>query len=122
MADVRLDIREGAFATRKNGAIIVPGKPDESLLIKRISSDNAGYRMPPAFAHKTLTAEQKDILRRWVEQGAPWKEHWAFIAPVRPAAARGEGCRVGQNPIDRFILAKLEANGLPPAPEADAAP
>src|SRR5205807_1571019 len=68
MADVRLDIREGAFATRKNGTIIVPGKPEESLLIKRISSDDPAYRMPPVFAHKTLTQTQKDILRRWVAE------------------------------------------------------
>src|SRR5258708_28890777 len=58
MADVRLDIREGAFATRKNGTIVVPGKPDESLLIKRVFSDNASYRMPPPFAHKILSAEE----------------------------------------------------------------
>ena len=119
MADVRLDIREGAFATRKNGVVVVPGKPDESLLIKRIFSDNAGYRMPPAFAHKTLTAEQKDILRRWVEQGAPWKDHWAFIAPVRPALPAVKDADWSRTPVDRFILAKLEANNLEPAPEAD---
>lgn len=119
MADVRLDIREGAFATRKNGVIIVPGKPEESLLIKRITSDNAGYRMPPPFAHKTLTADQKNTLRRWVEQGAPWTEHWAFIAPLRPPLPAVKDAGWVRNPIDRFILAKLEANRLPPAPEAD---
>ena len=83
MADLRLDIREGAFATRKDGTVIVAGKPDESLLIKRVLSDNASYRMPPPLAHKTLTQEQKDILRRWVEQGATWNDHWAFVAPAK---------------------------------------
>lgn len=119
MADLRLDIREGAFATRKDGVVIVPGKPDESLLIKRVLSDKAGYRMPPPFAHKTLTQEQKDILRRWVEQGAPWKDHWAFVAPVKPAVPSVKDAEWVNNPIDAFVLAKLEAAGLQPAPEAD---
>ena len=75
--------------------------------------------MPPAFAHKTLTAEQKDILRRWVAEGAHWKDHWAFIAPVRSPAPPVKDAAWARNPIDKFILAKLEANGLQPAPEAD---
>ncbi len=119
MADVRLDIHDGAFATRKNGTIIVPGKPEESLLIKRILSDDANYRMPPAFSHKTLTAEQKDILRRWVKEGANWKDHWSFIAPTRPALPAVKDTAWVRNPVDNFILAKLEAANLAPAPEAD---
>ena len=97
----------------------MPGKPDESLLIKRVSSNNIGYRMPPAFSHKTLTQEQKDILRRWVEQGAPWKDHWAFVAPAGPPLPSVKDVRWVKNPIDRFVLAKLEANWAEPAPEAD---
>jgi hypothetical protein len=119
MADVRLDIHDGAFATRKNGTIIVPGKPEESLLIKRILSEDANYRMPPAFSHKTLTAEQKDILRRWVKEGANWKDHWSFIAPTRPALPAVKDTAWVRNPVDNFILAKLEASNLTPAPEAD---
>jgi hypothetical protein len=119
MADVRLDIREGVFATRKNGMIVVPGKPDESLLIKRVFSDDAKYRMPPVFAHKTLSDEQKSILRRWVEQGAAWKEHWAFIAPVRPPLPTVSDINWVRGPVDNFILAKLDASHLQPAPEAD---
>ena len=119
MANLRLDIREGAFETRKNGSVIVAGKPDESLLIKRIFSDDASYRMPPVFAHKTLTAEQKNTLRRWIEQGAQWKDHWAFIAPVRPPLPAVKDAAWVRNPIDNFILAKLEANQLQPAEEAD---
>ncbi|HEX4227701.1 MAG TPA: DUF1553 domain-containing protein [Bryobacteraceae bacterium] len=118
MADVRLDIREGAFAKRKDGVIVVPGKPDDSLMIKRIMSTNPGYRMPPTFSHRSLTAEQKEILRRWVEEGAPWKDHWAFVAPVRPPLPAVKDASWVRNPIDAFILAKLEANGLEPAPEA----
>jgi hypothetical protein len=116
---VRLDTRDGAFATRKNGIIIVPGKPEESLLIKRVLSDDAAYRMPPAFAHKTLTGEQKDVLRRWVEQGAQWKDHWAFVVPTTPPLPPVTDNKWVRNPIDSFILSKLEMNHLRPAPEAD---
>jgi len=119
MVDLRLDIREGALAARKNGTPIVPGKPDESLLIKRIYSDNPAFRMPPVFAHKTLTQEQKDTLRRWIEQGAPWTQHWAFVPPKKSAPPEVKAAAWARNDIDRFILAKLEANSLAPAPEAD---
>jgi hypothetical protein len=119
MAGLRLDVREGAFEVRKSGTVIVPGKPDESLLIKRIFSPDAGYRMPPVFAHKTLTADQKNTLRLWIEQGAQWKDHWAFVAPVRPPLPPVKDAGWVRNPIDAFILAKLEANQLKPAEEAD---
>ena len=119
MVDLRLDIREGAFATRKNGSPIVPGKPDESLLIKRIYSDNPGFRMPPVFSHKTLTQEEKDTLRRWIEQGAKWSQHWAFVPPQKSTLPQVKDASWPSNDIDRFILAKVEANGLEPAPEAD---
>src|SRR4051812_20221613 len=119
MVDLRLDIQEGAFAARKNGTPIVPGKPDESLLIKRIYSDSPAFRMPPVFSHKTLTQEQKDTLRRWIEQGAQWTQHWAFVPPKKAAPPEVKMTAWPRNDIDRFILAKLEANGLTPAPEAD---
>ncbi len=119
MVDLRLDIQEGAFAPRKNGTPIVPGKPDESLLIKRIYSDNPAFRMPPVFAHKTLTQDQKDTLRRWIEQGAKWTQHWAFVPPKKTAPPEVKLGEWPRNDVDRFILAKLEGNGLSPAPEAD---
>ncbi|MBV8898030.1 MAG: DUF1549 domain-containing protein, partial [Acidobacteriaceae bacterium] len=119
MADLRLDTHEGALAERKNGHAVVPGKPDESLLIKRIYSDNPGFRMPPVFAHKTLTQEQKDSLRRWIEQGAKWSQHWAFVAPKASDPPPVKYARWPRNQIDNFILAKIEANGLEPGPEAD---
>jgi len=119
MANLRLDIQEGAFAARKNGTPVVPGKPDESLLIKRIYSDDPGFRMPPVFSHRTLTQDEKDTLRRWIQEGATWKQHWAFVAPVKPALPEVKRTAWPRNEIDRFILAKIEANGLAPAPEAD---
>ena len=119
MAELRLDMKDGAMAARKNGVPILPGKPDESLLIKRIFSDDPGYRMPPVFSHKTLSTEQKDILRKWIEQGAPWKEHWSFIPPSRAALPEVKDATWARTPIDRFLLARMENEGLTPNPEAD---
>jgi len=119
MADLRLDTREGAFAARENGTSIVPGNPQASLVYQRITEADVARRMPPESSHKTLTAEQKEILKRWIEQGAPWKEHWSFSAPVRPELPTAKAKTWFRNSIDRFILAKLEALGLEPAPEAD---
>lgn len=119
MAGLRLDIREGAFAARKNGTPVVASKPDESLLIKRIYSNDPGFRMPPVFSHKTLTDAEKDTLRRWIEQGAKWSQHWAFVPPKKSAPPEVKNAAWPRNEIDRFILAKIEANNLEPAPEAD---
>jgi Protein of unknown function (DUF1553)/Protein of unknown function (DUF1549)/Concanavalin A-like lectin/glucanases superfamily/Planctomycete cytochrome C len=119
LLDLRLDTKEGAFGHRKNGTPIVPGKPEESLVYQRITAPTPARRMPPEYAHKTLTAKQIEIIGRWIQEGATWKEHWAFVAPVRtepPAVHVKEWVR---NPIDQFILARLEAAGLAPAPEAD---
>ena len=119
MVGLRLDTKEGAMGMRKNGAPIVPGKPDESLAIKRIFAEKADMRMPPVSSHRSLTPEQKETLRRWIEQGAPWKEQWAFITPVRPRLPAIKAKQWPRNPIDQFVLAKLEGKGLAPAPEAD---
>ncbi len=114
-ADLRLDIREVAV----KAAAIVPGRPDESEAIRRIFSDDPDERMPPPASHKVLSAQQKELIRRWVAEGAEYQPHWAFIPPKRPPlpAVKHEGwCR---NPIDRFVLARLEEEGLSPNPEAD---
>jgi len=119
MVDLRLDTKEGAFGQRKNGTPIVPGKREESLLYQRITAPTPARRMPPEYSHKKLTAEQIEIIGRWIQEGATWKEHWAFVAPVRtepPAVHAKEWVR---NPIDQFILARLETAGVQPAPEAD---
>jgi hypothetical protein len=119
MADLRLDTREGLSSTRPAGKVVTPGDPKSSLLYQRISHENAAMRMPPAFSHKTLTEQQKATLRRWIEQGAPWKEHWAFQAPVRPALPKVKAAAWPHNPIDNFVLAKLETAGIAPNAEAD---
>ena len=114
-ADLRLDRREAAI---EMGAI-TPGDPADSELITRINSTNSKEVMPPRSLHKTLTTAQKQILERWIKAGAEYQLHWSLIAPSRPALPRVKDEAWVRNPIDRFILAKLEENGLRPAPEAD---
>ncbi len=119
MAGLRLDLKEEALAARKNGAAIVPGNPAASQLYLRIVEADAARRMPPAASHKEVTKAQAGTLRRWIEQGAKWEEHWAFQTPRRPVLPPVRQADWTRNAIDRFVLARLEAEGLTPAPEAD---
>jgi hypothetical protein len=121
-ADLRLDVRDGATVDLGGYAAIVPGKPDESALLKRVSSHDPDEMMPPPASKKPhLTDEQIAILRRWIEQGAVYEGHWAFLplASSEPPAVKNTAWP--SNPIDRFILARLEAEGIAPSPEAEAA-
>jgi mono/diheme cytochrome c family protein len=111
-AGLRLDDAASAYAQA-----IVPGKPEESEIIKRITSADPSYRMPPASLHKQLSAGDIATLRAWIEQGAEYKPHWSFIAPIKPAPHQVSG-RVA-NPIDQFVLARLAKEGLKPSPDAD---
>ena len=110
------DTKEGAFA--KPG-VIEPGNAAESLLIEMITHPDPTERMPPADSGHALTDRQIELLRRWIDEGAKWDTHWAFTAPVRaePPAVRQTGW--GRNPIDQFILSRLEREGLKPSAEAD---
>jgi hypothetical protein len=120
---LRLDTREGAFADVGGGPVIVPGKPDESELIARIGSDDPDERMPPPGSGKSLTEAQVGALRRWVEQGAVWEGHWAYLPLTRPEAPDVSAAVAPpgfvSDDVDRFILARLAARGLAPSPEAD---
>src|SRR5580704_8869542 len=98
---------------------IVPGKPESSELIRRITSDDATERMPPKNSGKTLSKAEIELLRRWISEGAEWQKHWSFVRPVRPAEPAVKDSHWAQSPIDRFVLARLEANGLKPSPEAN---
>ena len=116
---LRLDTEEGAFAERPNGHPIVKGDAEASLVYQRITHANSRLRMPPADTNKTLSDEQIGILQRWIDEGASWDQHWAFksiVRPESPAVAAGDWAR---SPLDRFVLARLDAEGLSPAPEAD---
>ena len=119
MAGLRMDTREGAFTQRENGAAIVAGDFEKSLLYKRVKHSNEMLRMPPAYSKKELTEEQIDILKRWIAEGASWDQHWSFRPLNRPAEPEVENAAWARNPIDRFVLARLEGEGLSPAPEAD---
>src|SRR5215471_11347949 len=107
-AGLRLDLRDSALKARPNGTPIVPGRSADSLLYQRISDADASFRMPPSDSRKQLTAAQVALLKRWIDGGAPWKEHWAFQAPVKPRPPSVNTPTWVRNPIDRFILAKLE--------------
>ncbi|MGQ0637067.1 MAG: PSD1 and planctomycete cytochrome C domain-containing protein [Planctomycetaceae bacterium] len=119
-AGLRLDLRESATKDLESGQVAInPGKPEESELFLRISSENADERMPPKSTGHVLSAEQIEMLRRWIESGAQYSEHWSFTKPVRPSLPDVQQVGWPRNPIDYFVLARLEAAGLSPLPEAD---
>ncbi|MCA9213047.1 MAG: PSD1 domain-containing protein [Planctomycetales bacterium] len=114
-ADLRLDLQE---SVANHDGLIQKGKPDESELIRRITSDDPEVRMPPADSGKSLTADQIDHLKQWVASGAEWDTHWAFEKPVKPAIPNIDHPSI-QNDIDLFTLSKIQAANLEPSPEAD---
>jgi hypothetical protein len=118
-AKLRLDTREGALAKRKHGAAIVPGKSSASALVERITADDESMLMPPPKTGKRLKPDQIALLTRWIDQGATWGTHWAWVPPRRPALPKVADGSWPRNPIDYFILARLEAEGLKPSPEVN---
>ena len=119
MAGLRLDVEEAVFAQRPNGTPIVPGDAEASLLYQRITHEQSALRMPPEYSHKSLEAEDIAKIKEWIEAGATWSEHWAYTTLERPEPPTVKAGDWAKNPIDRFILARLEDAGLEPAPEAD---
>ncbi len=114
-ADLRLDRRDDAVES----TAIVPGDPDSSAMLDRIFSDDPDEVMPPPSVKKPLTAEQKDLLRQWIADGAEYEPHWSFMPPSRPPVPTVHRTDWIRNPIDAFVLARLESEGLTPADEAD---
>ena len=121
VANLRLDTEEGLFADRGSYRIVSPGDPAKSRLLARISAATPASRMPPPQAGTTLTEAQIATVRKWIEQGAKWERHWAFVPPQRPAMPAVRNEKWARNPIDRLVLARLEREGLKPSPEADRA-
>lgn len=120
-AGLRLDQRESALRPARSGAIAIrPGKSKESELIRRIFAVEETERMPPPRG-KALTAAQKEMLRRWIDEGAEYQQHWAFVKPVRPSVPKVQNTAWVRNDIDAFVLARLEKAGLTPSPRADRA-
>ncbi|MGH9160470.1 MAG: PSD1 and planctomycete cytochrome C domain-containing protein [Vicinamibacteraceae bacterium] len=116
-ADFSLLFPDEALKPSKSGKPpIVPGDPDESLLVKRIEATDPSERMP--LDHPALGPEKIDLLRRWIEQGATFEPHWAFVAPKRPSVPEPKEAAWAKTPIDRFVLARLEGEGIRPAQEA----
>ena len=128
---LRLDMAEGPFADRGEfgGPVIIPGDSEESPLIHRVSASDALVRMPyrlglstpvmPGTDEDALSPDQIETLRLWIDQGAEWQSHWAFIPPERAPAPPVADSEWVRNPIDRFVRARLEQEGWSPAPEAD---
>ena len=113
--ELRLDTPEGAFKKKRRGkSPIVAGKPDESEAWLRIITKDEDDVMPPPDSHKQLTLEEKSILRQWIQEGAEYQRHWAFVAPVKAEVPGGEGLE-----IDRFVGARLTKEGMGFSPEAD---
>lgn len=118
-AELRLDTRDGALAERHGRRAIVPGSLKDSSVWERITSTDPDLRMPPADSGKELTAAEIALLKRWIEQGADWSEHWAYVPPekVDPPAVADPQWSV--HPVDAFIAARLAEAGRRPSPEAD---
>lgn len=121
-ADLRLDIESEAYAALKKNPgfhAIVPGKPEKSELVRRIFSTDPTVMMPPPESNLSLSDIEKDLLKRWVQQGGKYKKHWAFILPVKakiPDPSKKDWVR---NEIDNFVLARMDQKGFSPSPEAD---
>ncbi|MCX6930007.1 MAG: DUF1549 domain-containing protein, partial [Verrucomicrobia bacterium] len=121
-AKLRFDIRLEALKPAKSGnPAIIPGSPEKSEMVARITAEDPDDRMPPIKTGRKLSPAQIELLRNWIAQGAPFATHWAYVKPVRPALPAVRHPEWALNPIDRFILARLEQEGLGPSAPADRA-
>ncbi len=121
-AGLRLDTREGLFAALEYSEashVVLPGKPEESELFLRVSSQSDWTRMPPLDSKLTLTADEIELLRRWIEQGADWKEHWSLLPPEKAPLPEVQENDWVKNEIDHFVLDRLQRERFQPAAEAD---
>src|SRR5438552_56451 len=116
---LRLDTREGAFRVKDGKTVIVPGKSVESELFRRITAKDPDDLMPPPESNRQLTARQINLIHQWIDEGARWGSHWAFNPIQAPRPPRVQNTHWPVNDIDRFVLARLEQEGLAPSPEAD---
>ncbi|MEZ6122347.1 MAG: PSD1 and planctomycete cytochrome C domain-containing protein [Planctomycetaceae bacterium] len=118
--EIRLDVRDELLKVGDSGrAVLVPGKPQESELIRRIRSDDDSEVMPPPASKKMLSREERDLLTRWVSEGADFETHWSFVPPRRPELPHVRRSEWPRNAIDAFVLAQQEAHDLQPSPPAD---
>ncbi len=118
-ADLRLDTAEAATADRGGYQAIVPGDAEASAIIERMVTDDADLRMPPADSGLAVTAAQIALVRRWIDDGAEYQPHWSFRPIVRPDLPKTQANDWVRNPIDAFVLSRLQTAGIQPSPEAD---
>lgn len=117
--ELRLDDPASAHALRDGSAAIVPGAAAESLLFQRITAGDESIRMPPADEPRQLTADELALLRRWIAEGGSYQVHWAFESPTRPPLPPTQQRQWVRNPVDRFVLSRLESSQLQSSPAAD---
>lgn len=119
-ADLRLDIREDATRDRDGEFVIKPGDAAASTILDRLTTKDADLLMPPPDSHRAaLTSEEVDKVKRWIAEGANWSTHWAFTNPKRSSIPKLSGNPLVYNPIDSFVIAKLQKEGLKPSPQTD---
>jgi hypothetical protein len=116
---LRFDNESGATQDLGGRFAIVPGDTAKSEIIRRITAENPAMRMPPVYSPYRLSEAEIGMIRRWIEQGAKWEKHWAFIPPKRAPVPEVQDRAQVRNPIDNFVFARLERDGLKPSPEAD---
>ena len=119
-AGLRLDVRTEAIKPMESGAVpIAPNHQEKSEVVRRIFTADEDDLMPPPKSHKVLTDEQRNLLKHWIHEGAPYAQHWAFVAPIKPNVPAVKRADWPRNPVDYFILKRLEKEGLTPSPEAE---
>ncbi len=118
-AELRLDRRDDALADRDGTSAVVPGSPQKSELVRRILSRDPDERMPPPDSNRVLAEDERQLLIRWIRQGAEYTRHWAFVPPVRPAIPNAGRVELGVNPIDLFVWQRQEREGLVASPPAE---
>jgi hypothetical protein len=115
---LRLDTADGAYGDQGGHAAVVPGSPEKSVLLQRVLSTDPDAVMPPPATGKQLSERDRDLLRQWIAEGAQYAPHWSYVKPVRPEIPQVKQPDWARNEIDRFLLARMEREGLQPAPEA----
>lgn len=119
-AGLRLDTELGAHLKLESGSsALLPGRPDDSELIARVTAEDETLRMPPPKHGPPLTPQQAALLKAWIADGGNYSQHWSFVPPAAPQLPAVQRTDWSRNPIDRFILAQIEQAGLAPSPEAD---
>src|SRR5262249_14541225 len=120
-AKLRLDLKEHALALRKGQPIFAPGNLQGSLAWERLTNNDDSQRMPPKGKAEPLTAKQIATLKAWIEQGAKWEDHWSLLAPTKPSLPKVSNQAWVRDPLDAFVLARLDKEQLKPEPEANRA-